>query len=96
MSESLFKRTSIKLRCNAYYEKNWNSNLFQILTCTYPLKKVRQVEFLIFLTNILKPTVSIWSLITQNKNQNILYTFTQINYMVMQCLCFFQQAPSNE
>ena len=33
--------------------------LFQILTCTYPVKKVREVKFLIFLIDILKPTISI-------------------------------------
>ena len=32
---------------------------------------------------------------TQNKIQDILYAETQIIYMVMQCLNFFQQADSN-
>ena len=32
---------------------------------------------------------------TQNKNQNVLYTSTQIIYMFMQCLNFFTQADSN-
>ena len=32
---------------------------------------------------------------TQNRNQSILYTLTQIVCMVMQCLTFFQQAASN-
>ena len=32
---------------------------------------------------------------TQNKNQNILYTQTQKIYLVMQCLNFLQQVDSN-
>ena len=32
---------------------------------------------------------------TQDKNQNILYTYTQIIYMVMQILNFFQQVNSD-
>ena len=32
---------------------------------------------------------------TQNKNRNILYTKTQVTYMIMQCLNFFQQINSN-
>ena len=32
---------------------------------------------------------------TQDKNQNILYTNTQIIYMVMQILNFFQQVNSD-
>ena len=32
---------------------------------------------------------------TQNKNQNMLYTQTQIIYMVMQCTNFFQQVDPN-
>ena len=31
-------------------------------------------EFLIFLIDIVKPAKSVWNLMTQNKNQNILYT----------------------
>ena len=37
-------------------------------------EKVREVEFLIFLIHKVKPTRSIWNLMTQNKNRNILYT----------------------
>ena len=37
-------------------------------------KKGQEVEFLIFLIAIVKPTIGIWNLMTQNKNQNILYT----------------------
>ena len=54
--------------------KKWNLNLLQILTCTYSLEKVWEVEFVIFLIDILKLTKSVWNLITENKNQNILYT----------------------
>ena len=32
---------------------------------------------------------------TQDKNQDILYTYTQIIYMVMQILNFFQQVNSD-
>ena len=35
------------------------------------------------------------NLMIQNKNKNILYTYTRIIYMVMQCLNFFQQVNSN-
>ena len=34
-------------------------------------------------------------LMTQNKNQNILHTWTRKIYMVMQCINFFQQVDSN-
>ena len=34
-------------------------NLFQILTYTYSLEKVREVEFLIFLIDRVKPKISI-------------------------------------
>ena len=37
----------------------WNSNLFQILRCTYSLKKAREVEFLIFIIYIVRPTIDI-------------------------------------
>ena len=40
-------------------------------------------------------TISIRNLMTQNDNQNILYTWTQAVYMVMRCLYFFQQVASN-
>ena len=33
---------------------------------------------------------------TQNKNQNIIYTKTRVICMVMQCLNFFQQVDSNK
>ena len=35
------------------------------------------------------------NLMIQNKNKNILYTYTRIIYMVMQCLNLFQQVNSN-
>ena len=37
-------------------------------------KKVQEAEFLIFLIDIVNPTVSIWNFMDHNKNQNILYT----------------------
>ena len=37
-------------------------------------EKGREVEFLIFLIDIVKPTISIWNFMTQNNNLNILYT----------------------
>ena len=51
-----------------------NLNLFQILTCTYSLKKVWVLEFLMFLVDTVKPTISISNLKTGNKNQNMLYS----------------------
>ena len=51
----------------------------------YSLKKVWEVEFFIFLIDIVKPTISIWNLMTQNKDQNI----------VIQFLNFFQQVGFN-
>ena len=35
--------------------QKWNWNLFQILTCTYSLQKIREVKFLIFLIDIVNP-----------------------------------------
>ena len=42
-----------------------------------------KAEFLTFLRDIVNPTIIIWIkyLMIQNKNQSILYTFTQITYM---------------
>ena len=37
-------------------------------------KKVWEVDFLIFLVAITKPTINIYNLMIQNKNQSILYT----------------------
>ena len=48
-----------------------NINSFQILTYNCSLKKVWEVEFLIFLRDIAKPAISIWNLKTPSKNQNI-------------------------
>ena len=31
----------------------------------------------------------------QSKNKSLLYTYTQMNYMVLHCLYFFQQVDSN-
>ena len=36
----------------------WNSNLLKILICTYSLKKLREMEFLIFLIDMVKATIS--------------------------------------
>ena len=36
-----------------------NLNLFQILACTYSLRKVQEVESIIFLIDIAKPTINI-------------------------------------
>ena len=69
MSKSLFERIRFKLGCNAQ-----NDRLFQVITCTYSLRKVQEVEFLIFLIDTAKPTINISNLMTENKNQNLLYT----------------------
>ena len=52
-----------------------------------------EVEFLIFLIDIVKPTISVWNLMTQSKNQNIYLDMN--NCMVFQCISFFQQTASN-
>ena len=44
--------------------QKWNSYFFQTVTCTYFLKKVHEVEFLILLIDIKKPAISIWNLMT--------------------------------
>ena len=49
-------------------------SLFQTLICIYSLKNVREVEFLISLIDIVKPTIIISNLTAQNKNQKILCT----------------------
>ena len=38
------------------------------------LKKVQEVEFLIFVIDTTKPAINITTLMTQNKNENILFT----------------------
>ena len=50
-------------------------NLFQIRACIYSFKKVQEVEFLIFPIDKAKPAIKVWNPMTQNKNQNILYTY---------------------
>ena len=47
--------------------------LFEILTYTYSLKKVQEVEFLIFRIDAAKLTINNKKLMTRNKNQNVLY-----------------------
>ena len=54
------------------------------------------MEYRIFVTDTLKPTRNIQNCMTQNKEQNVLYTQMQIIYMLMQCLNFFQQVDANE
>ena len=50
------------LRCDAML----NMNLFQILACIYSLKKVWEVEFLMFLRDTVKPAIGTWNLLTEN------------------------------
>ena len=47
--------------------------LFEILTYTYSLKKIQEVEFLIFRIDAAKITINNKKLMTRNKNQNVLY-----------------------
>ena len=54
------------------------------------------MEYRIFVIDTLKPTRNIQNRMTQNKEQNVLYTQMQIIYMLMQCLNFFQQVDANE
>ena len=63
-----------------------------MLTCIYSLKKVQEVEFLIFLKDIAKATINILNLAIQTENRNILYTERQIINMAMQCLIFFPKS----
>ena len=49
MYKSLFERTRSKLGCKCLKWQKLSMNLIQILTCTYSLKKVQEVKFLIFL-----------------------------------------------
>ena len=69
--------------------------LFQILTCLYFLKKVQEVKFIIFLIDTAKPIINIQNLMTQNKNQNIIYLEAN-NLYGLQCLNLIQQADSNK
>ena len=54
-------------------------NLFQMLVSIYSLQKVWEVELHMILRDkvkpvkIVKPTISIWNRMFQNKNQNIIY-----------------------
>ena len=48
------------LSCDAMLKMTkLNLNLFQILACTYSLRKVQEVESIIFLIDIAKPTINI-------------------------------------
>ena len=53
--------------------KKLGVKLFEILTYTYSLKKVQEVEFLIFRIDAAKLTINNKKLMTRNKNQNVLY-----------------------
>ena len=53
--------------------KKLRVKLFEILTYTYSLKKVQEVEFLIFRIDAAKLTINNKKLMTRNKNQNVLY-----------------------
>ena len=54
-------------------QKKLGVKLFEILTYTYSLKKVQEVEFLIFRIDAAKLTINNKKLMTRNKNQNVLY-----------------------
>ena len=47
---------------------------YQTLSGIFSLKKVQEPKFLIFLINITKSAINIQNLVTQNNDQNILYT----------------------
>ena len=59
---AMFKMTKIELKLTS------DPNMY--LT----FEKGREMEFLIFLTDTAKSTINIKNLMTQNKNENILYT----------------------
>ena len=42
-----------------------------------------------------KPASSIWNLMTQNQNQNIIYTYMQIIYIVIYNKYLFERVDSN-
>ena len=44
------------------------------------MRKVEEVEFLIFLKDIAKQTINIENLLNQNKNQNILHLEIDLEY----------------
>ena len=65
--------------------QKFSLNLLQILICIYSLKKVCGAEFNIFLIDIAKANNKYYvniNLMTQNKNQNIQYTYMQVVYMI--------------
>ena len=51
-----------------------NPELISDLDMYILFQKGMGVKFLIFLIDMVKPAISIWNLMTQNKNQSILYT----------------------
>ena len=59
MSRLFFERTRFKLTCNAKMSKKLSLTLFQILTCIYSLRKVQEVELLMFVTDTAKAAINI-------------------------------------
>ena len=61
------KRTNVKVGYNSQYGKN-ELDLISDADMYWFFEKVLEKRFLTFLTHIIKPTVSIQNLMTQNKN----------------------------
>ena len=59
MSKPLFERTSLKLGCNAEYDKTGTHKLIPGPDMYIFFEKLPEVEFLLFLIDIVKPTINI-------------------------------------
>ena len=82
------------LSCNAMLKtKKLSLNLFQTLTCTYSLRKIKRDRISCISNRCSKANNKY--LQSYDLKQESKHIFTQIIYMVMQCLNFFQQVDSN-
>ena len=95
MSKSLFERTSLKFGCNALYRKSLAGAKLQMLTWIYSLKKVRKVQFFIFLKKSGTNNNYLKSNDPKEESKHVKYLDAN-NYMVMLCLNFFPQVHLNE
>ena len=78
VSDSLFECTSFKMLNMTKVNLELTSDADVLL-----LLGMRG-KLLTFPRDIVKSTTSIWNLMNQNKNRNILYSWVQIMYIVMQ------------
>ena len=89
MSESLFESNSLSWVAMVNMTKI-ELELISDADIHLSLEKTTEKEFLKFLRDVAKSILSIWNLMTQS----VLYTATQITYIVMRYLSFFQQVDS--